>query len=87
MQVLEIRVLEQEAGYIYYRRTYRATALLLLLTKNVEVPIHFIIETNAAGIHTIDVRLEASVDYPLLPVVKALKSEILNMDQKGLLPC
>ncbi|MGI5174155.1 hypothetical protein H0R92_11235 [Treponema sp. OMZ 840] len=87
MEVLELKILHKEAGYIYYRISYEAQAVLSFLNRTKELPIDFTIETSASGAKDIELKLKDDVDYPLLPVIRAIKEKILEMDKKGLLPC
>ncbi|WP_428769816.1 hypothetical protein V1L52_11515 [Treponema sp. HNW] len=87
MEVLELKITHSESGYIYYRISYEATAVLSFLGKTKELPVHFIIETSASGAKDIELTLKDDIDYPLLPVVRGIKQKILEDDKKGLLPC
>jgi hypothetical protein len=85
MKVLELRDIQQEEGYIYYRKKFFSTALIEIPQKNIEVPLIFVIETEPTGKKIIDVSLQSSIDYPLLPIIKALKEKIREYDKEGLL--
>ena len=85
MKVLELRNIQQEEGYIYYRKKFFSTALIEIPQKNVELPFIFIIETEPTGKKTIDISLQSSIDYPILPIIKALKEKIYEYDKEGLL--
>ena len=87
MEVLEIKILHHESGYIYYRISYKAAAVIAFLNTTKELPIDFTIETHASGTKAVDLKLEGSIDYPLLPISRAIKEKILKMDKEGLLPC
>lgn len=85
MKILEIRDIQQEEGYIYYRKKYFSTALIEIPQKNIEIPIVFIIETEPTGKRNIEITINSSIDYPLLPIIKALKEKIHEYDKEGLL--
>ncbi len=87
MEVLELRITHSESGYIYYRISYEATAVLSFMEKTQELPVHFTIETSASGAKDIELTLKGEVDYPLLPIIRAIKEKILEMDKRGQLPC
>lgn len=87
MDVLELKDIQIDSGYIYYRRNYQATVVLQLPVTTVEVPIDFLIETGPTGKKDIDINLKVSVDYPLLPVKKKVSEYISSMDSEGRLPC
>lgn len=89
MQVLGLSNISSDDTYIYYRRTYSATANLELLSKPVDARISFTIEIGPLGDKNVYVDIDPScdIDYPLIPVKSALKAYILKMDNEGKLPC
>ena len=87
MEVLKIKILHNESGYIYYRISYKAAAVIAFLNTTKELPIDFTVETHASGAKAIELKLGGNIDYPLLPVTRAIKEKILKMDKEGLLPC
>lgn len=89
MQVLGLSKLSSEGTYIYYRRTYSATATLQLINSEANIEISFTIEIGPLGDKNIYVDIDPScdIDYPLIPVKSALKTYILEMDNEGKLPC
>lgn len=88
MKVTEFTNLKGEDTYIYYRRTYTATALLEFLSKKASCDISFTIEMNPLGMKEVYVEYPNGIDfdYPLLPVTKAIKEFILIKDDEGSLP-
>lgn len=89
MQVLGLSNISSDDNYIYYRRTYSATATLQLLNKKNDIDISFTIEVGPLGDKNVYVDIDPScdIDYPLIPVKSALKTYILKMDNEGKLPC
>ena len=89
MKVLGINQIRTDDTYIYYRRNYKAQAVLELLQKNCQANIAFTIETSPFGEKTIYVDFEkgTNIDYPIIPVKSALKNFILTLDNEGKLPC
>lgn len=89
MQVLGLSNISSDDNYIYYRRTYSATATLQLLNKKNDIDISFTIEVGPLGDKNVYVDIDPScdIDYPLIPVKSALKAYILKMDNEGKLPC
>lgn len=87
MKVLDILDIARKDVPIYYRRLYTGSASLELLGKSVVRRIEFSIETKPTGAKDIQVSLVDEVDYPLIPLQKALKDTILAMDRSGALPC
>ena len=86
MKILELKDLEREEGYIYYRRNFSALALVEIPGSTLEAPLEFCIETNPLGQKTIDITLNNNINYPILPVKKALREFILLQDNEGKLP-
>lgn len=86
MTILELKDISREENFIYYRREFTASAVYDLPGKHHTGQIKFTIETEPTGKKDIHVTLIDAVDYPVLPVLKALKDFILAMDREGMLP-
>lgn len=86
MNILELRDITREEGCIYYFRKYTANAILELPTETVSTPISFNIETGPMGDRNISVKILIPPNYPVLPLMTALKSHILSTDIDGNLP-
>ena len=87
MKVLELHSTTKEDGYIYYIHHYKATAWIEFLVSHVEIPISFTVEMNPLGIRTVDLDpLPKNVEYPVIPLNKALKEFIDEMSKEGKLP-
>ena len=86
MRILELRDLNREEGYIYYRRNFTGTAVIEIPGSTLEAPVAFCIEMDPFGTKTIEIDIENTLNYPVLPVKKALKEYILLRDSEGILP-
>ncbi|MCM1321989.1 MAG: hypothetical protein NC041_08320 [Bacteroides sp.] len=86
MKILELRNLQREEGYIYYRRNFTADAVIEVPIKTIETPISFSIEMGPTGNKEIEIEFGKTPDYPLVPVIKSLKEFILSADTEGTLP-
>lgn len=86
MEVLELKNVERAPGAIYYIRRYKAIASIKLPTEIVDSPIEFCIEMGPFGNKEIDIDILGQVNYPALPLTKALKESILKLDDNGTLP-
>ncbi|MCQ2612868.1 MAG: hypothetical protein MJ183_04610 [Treponemataceae bacterium] len=86
MRVIDLKNVNRDEGFIYYRRTFLADAVIELPLVTVTVPVEFTIEMTPLGSKEIDIELKDSVDYPLVPLLKQLKECILNKDSEGQLP-
>lgn len=72
---------------LYYRKDYSACGHFRKNDGNqVSVVFHFSVETLATGDKEIRIHLQQAVDYPLIPVIRALKEEIQNIHSRGELP-
>lgn len=86
MKVLGIQDLYREEGYIYYMRKFSGIALIEIPGSTLNVPISFSIETSPFGTKTVVIDIDNNINYPVLPVKKALETYILKEDQEGRLP-
>ena len=87
MRVIELQNIEREEGQIFYLRKYTCDAILELPTSTDSVPIFFSIETSPMGKKIIELSFPQPVNYPLIPVKKALHEYILTEELEGRLPC
>lgn len=84
MQLLNIINIEKKDVPIYYRNEYTAISEFLLLGKSaISLPIFFSIEMAPTGEKSIDIKLKDKIDYPIVPILRLLKKEIMDMEQKG----
>ena len=86
MKIIEIKDMIRKEFPIYYRRFYTGIIVMELVNKLVEIPIDFQIEHKPTGQTEIALTLGQTVDYPLVPLVKELKTFIGNLDSGGKLP-
>jgi hypothetical protein len=86
MQILELKNIQHKDTPIYYRRFYNGTIVMEILQKNVERSIEFSIETTPYGSKNINVTFDKPVDYPMVPLLKEVKSYLDAFDRKGGLP-
>jgi hypothetical protein len=86
MKVLDIKDIERKDVPIYYRRLFTGVAVVDLLSKSVEGRIDFSIETKPTGHKDISIVFTDPIDYPLVPLVRELKSFVNTLDDSGGLP-
>ncbi len=86
MKILGLKNLFREEGYIYYRRKFSGTADVEIPGQTIETDIDFWIETDPLGKKSVDIQFLKPVNYPILPIKKALKEYILIQDSEGKLP-
>ncbi|NLC93194.1 MAG: hypothetical protein GX677_07025 [Treponema sp.] len=87
MKVLEMKNIEREEGQIFYLRKYKGEAVLQFPTNTLNTKIQFTIETNPLGKKNIDLAILQAINYPLLPVRKAILEYIFTEELEGRLPC
>ncbi|HOF12289.1 MAG TPA: hypothetical protein PKW26_06610 [Treponemataceae bacterium] len=85
MKILEIKNIVSEENHIYYRRKFSSIAVVQIPQRQIEFPFQFIIETAPTGNKNIEITIPETIDYPLLPVVRALKHKINQFDAEGYL--
>lgn len=86
MKLLEINNITKKDSPIYYRNEYSAHSNFILMgAESVIIPINFSIEMAPTGEKTIDIQVTDKIDYPLVPVLRSLREEIVSMEQKGIL--
>ena len=86
MTVLGLNDVHLKDSPVHYRSEYRAAALIHFTGKQEEIPVLFSIEHTATGTVDIVVKVRERINYPLLPVLGALKTYISDMYSEGKLP-
>jgi|WetSurMetagenome_2_1015567.scaffolds.fasta_scaffold308664_3 hypothetical protein len=86
MKVLEIKNMFREDGCLYYLRKFKGDAVMQSAITMFETPIVFSIEYSPLGTRIIKVDLLQPINYPIIPVKKALQDYILIKDTEGKLP-
>lgn len=87
MKVVEIQNIQREEGQIFYIRRYTGDAVLELPTQNTTSQIQFTIEMDGFGRKTVDLKINQTVNYPIIPLKKTITEYILKEDDEGRLPC
>ncbi|MDR1894820.1 MAG: hypothetical protein LBQ61_09090 [Spirochaetales bacterium] len=84
MEVLEVQNLVKKDIPLHYRNEYSGKLLFRNPQgKESSVKIEFTLERDAIGNINIDVILVDKPDYPVLALLKNLKSHILDLDRQG----
>lgn len=69
---------------LHYRNEYSATAVFVEPgPREIQTPVEFVIERSATGKKDIRVHFPTHPNYPLIPVLKALKEAIAHLDGQG----
>lgn len=86
MKVVDLTNIQRKENLLYYRREYKGEAVIEILTGTHIIPVDFVLEQRPIGGYSVHVNLVDSIDYPVIPLVTALKSFINDLDLKGVLP-
>jgi hypothetical protein len=86
MKIAEIKNLVRKDVPIYYRRLFSGIVVVELINEIVERDINFTVETMPTGINEVIINEMESIEYPLLPLTKAIKKHITILDETGGLP-
>ena len=85
MKFLGMDEIEKKDTLIYYRNEYCGSASFSLVEgKRASVRFESTVEIKPTGERDISLQLLNKVDYPLVPIIKTLKQEILAIDREGL---
>ncbi len=83
MKLLSIIDLKKKDTLIYYRNQYEGTALFsLVMDKKASVKFQSTVEMLPTGQRDVTVELLEPIDYPLVPILKILKSQLQEIDQQ-----
>jgi hypothetical protein len=84
MKVHGIEQLTKKDIPLYYRNEYEGLGDLEYPTgERLRVPLEFTVEIKPTGERVIAVKLKERIDYPLLPVLRALKEKIKILESNG----
>lgn len=87
MKVLEIKNLVLKDSPVLYRKEFTADAVFETLDKEkLGKKIQFILEKNHFGDSEIKVNLLEDINFPLVSIIRRIKTHIHEMEKKGLLP-
>lgn len=87
MKIVEIKDLQREEGQIFYIRKYSGDVYIELPTRIEHVLIRFTIEIDPLSNKKVDLEFLSNINYPILPLKKAIIEYILTEDFEGRLPC
>ena len=86
MKVVELRELRLKESTIHYLKEFTALAVLEARERRSEAEVVVTVEHKAMGPPDVGVRVLRPLDWPLLPVVHALRDYFLDMQKSGRLP-
>jgi hypothetical protein len=83
MKVVELREIRRRETHLHYIREFTAVAVLESNAAKCVKNVSFTVEHKALGPPDINVRVLDSVDWPLLPVVRAIRTHLYDLERKG----
>ena len=84
MKVHSIDQLTRKDIPLYYRNEYEGLGYIEFSTgERRRVPLEFTVEIKPTGERVVEVKLKERVDYPLLPIIHALKEKIKILERNG----
>jgi len=86
MKVIAIKDIIRKDVPIYYRLLYTGVAVIDLSKGASDYRIDFTVEIKPTGLKEISVTFLDNLEYPLVPVIKELKTIIDKMHEDELLP-
>ena len=85
MKFLGMDEISKKDTLIYYRNEYSGCASFSLIAgKRASVRFESTVEIKPTGERDIYLQLLDQIDYPLVPIMKSLKEEILSIDREGM---
>lgn len=87
MKLLDIKDITYIESPVLYFREYTGFALFEMADKeSKKIEIKFTLESQSMGPPLVNVEFTNNVDYPLLPLIRSLKSYVMKLDKNGELP-
>jgi len=86
MRIVDLSNVQRKKSPILYRREFKADAVFEVMEETLSSPVEFVLEHQALGGIDVRITIVDDVDCPLMPLVAALKSRILELDRQGNLP-
>jgi len=83
MKLVTIKDILRKDTPIFYRMFYKGIAVIELKRETGEYRIDFVIEVKPTGHVEISVTIVDAIEYPLLPLLKELKSFINDLYRSG----
>jgi len=86
MKVINIKDMIRKDVPIYYRRLYTGVVVIEFNNQHFEHRIDFSIEHKPTGHKEINIAFIDTIDFPLIPVNRELRTYILELDDADGLP-
>jgi len=86
MKIIDISDLKKKESPLHYRKEYLGTITMDIMQQTISSPLSFTIEHKPMGPEEIKIDIQEELDYPMLPVISAVKQHIRKLMEKGALP-
>lgn len=85
MKIVALKDIKKKDGELHYRKVYTGTAVLQTPIETIQCTVEITIEHTPLGSVETRVALKEPVNYPLLPLLRDLKTYATDLYQKGYL--
>lgn len=86
MKIVELTNLSRKDTHVYYRREFKADAVVEYLSKKRSIAVEFTLEHSPLGSIDIKATIKENLDFPVLPLLANLKSYVSDLEKRGFLP-
>ena len=86
MKIVELTNILRKETHIYYRREFKADAVVEIMQQTRNVPVEFVLEHKPTGGVDVSATVVVDLDYPVMPFMSKLKLFISDLDKRGALP-
>ncbi|HUW39549.1 MAG TPA: hypothetical protein VMV90_00960 [Rectinemataceae bacterium] len=86
MKVVELKELSRKESAVHYIKEFTGVAVLDSGPLKAEADIAFTLEHKPLGPPEITLHVLDPLDWPLLPIVRAIREHILELEKTGRLP-
>jgi hypothetical protein len=84
MTVHKINNLKKKDIPLYYRNEYEGLGEIEISAGEfLTIPLEFTVEIKPTGERVVSVKVKQRIDYPLLPLIKAIKEKVIIMEKNG----
>jgi len=86
MKIVDLTNIIRKETHIYYRREFKADAVVEIMQQTKNIPIEFVLEHKPTGAVDVSTTIVDDLDYPVMPFMTELKLYISALDKRGALP-
>ncbi len=86
MDIVGLENVVRKESHIYYRREFKADAIIEIMSRKRNVPVEFVLEHKPTGGIDVSASISGDLDYPTVPVVNKLKLLVAELDRQRALP-